>query len=265
MLTFFRRHHMRTMLLMLALSSAAACSSSSEPKSPDQRARVELTPDTLLLGRGDRVQLTVRAFGPDGREITGRPVLFSTDDSRVAVVGSPDNSIGDPGFLIAVGAGSTIIRATVDGVTGTAHVGVVVADTNFTLTHFNGSAIPVLVAADSVIFDGQPEFDEVYVDGGTFVLSGLQQLRYALTVHVSQYHVFQVGDRVERELRLQAIAEVDHGLVTVGANGSLSMLSEFIGPHLEHSATLTTDGYLVHFHEPGDDFVSDLQYRRVGP
>ena len=43
------------------------------------------------------------------------------------------------------------------------------------------------------------------------------------------------------------------------------MLSEFIGPHLEHSATLTTDGYLVHFHEPGDDFFSDLQYRRVGP
>jgi hypothetical protein len=54
-------------------------------------------------------------------------------------------------------------------------------------------------------------------------------------------------------------------VVTVGANGSLSMLSEFIGPHLEHSATLQSDGYLVHFREPGDDFFIDLTYRRVTP
>src|SRR5690348_7899579 len=218
MLTLLHEHHARSTLALLALLGAAACSSSSEPKAPEQRARVELTPDALHLGRGDRVQVTARAFGPDGSEITGRPVIFSTDDSLVAVIGSPDNVIGDPGFLIAVGPGSTTIRATVDGVTGTARVGVVVTDTNFTLSHYNGSAVPVLVAADSVIFDGQPEFDEVYVDGGKFVLSGLQQLRYALTVHVSQYHVFRNGDTVQRELRFQLNAEVDHGIVTVGAN-----------------------------------------------
>jgi hypothetical protein len=228
-------------------------------------SQVELTPDSLHLGRGDRMQMIARVTGQGGREITGRHITFSSDDEQVAIIGSPENSVGGPGFLIAAGPGATTLRATVDGVTGTAHVDVVVADTNFTLSHFNGTAVPVLVAADSVVFDGQTEFDEVYVDGGTLVLSGLQQLRYALTVHVSQYHVFQTGDTVQRELRFQLNAEVDRGIVTVGTNGSITMLSEFIGPHLEHTATLTADGYLVHFHEPGDDFVSDLQYRRVTP
>jgi hypothetical protein len=74
-----------------------------------------------------------------------------------------------------------------------------------------------------------------------------------------------VGDTVQRELRLQFLGEVDRGVVTTGANGGLSMLSEFIGPHLEHSATLQSDGYLVHFREPGDDFFIDLRYTRVTP
>jgi hypothetical protein len=43
------------------------------------------------------------------------------------------------------------------------------------------------------------------------------------------------------------------------------MLSEFIDPHLEHSAMLQPDGYLVHFREPGDDFFLDLRYKRVTP
>jgi hypothetical protein len=150
-------------------------------------------------------------------------------------------------------------------VTGTVHVGVVVADTNFVLTHFNGIALPALVAADTVMFNGVKEFDEVYADTGTFILSGLAQERYNLGVHFSQYHVIRTGDTVQRELRLQFLGEFDRGVVTVGANGSLSMLSEFIGPHLEHSATLQSDGYLVHFREPGDDFFLDLKYERVRP
>jgi len=189
---------------------------------------VEVTPGTLSLGRGDRLQLgaTVRAQG--GRTIANRPVSFTSDDSLVATVGGPQSQIGAPGFLFARGAGSTTIRATIDGVTGTAHVGVVIADTNFALTHFNGAAIPALVAADSVDFFGVREFAEVYADTGTLVLSGLLQPRYALSVRFSQYHVFRVGDTVQRELRFRFNGEVDHGVVTTGANGSLTMLSEFM-------------------------------------
>jgi hypothetical protein len=57
----------------------------------------------------------------------------------------------------------------------------------------------------------------------------------------------------------------DRGVVTVAPAGSLSMLSELIGPHLEHSAALQADGYLVRFHEPGDDFLIDLRFKRVAP
>jgi len=150
-------------------------------------------------------------------------------------------------------------------VTGTAHVGVVVADTNFVLTHFNGVPLPALVAADTVTFNGVKEFAEVYADSGMFVLSGLAQERYSLNVHFSQYRVVRNGDSVQRELRLSFLGEIDRGVVTAGPAGSLSMLSELIGPHLEHSAALQADGYLVHFHEPGDDFFIDLRFKRVAP
>jgi hypothetical protein len=30
-------------------------------------------------------------------------------------------------------------------------------------------------------------------------------------------------------------------------------------------AALQTDGYLMHFHEPGDDFFIDLRFKRVAP
>jgi hypothetical protein len=227
--------------------------------------KVELTPPLLNLGRGDRVQVVARLVGQGNRTIVGRRIAFSSADSSVAVIGSPDNTVGGPGFLIAVGPGSTTIAASADGVTGTAHVGVVVADTNFVLTHFNGVPLPALVAADTVTFNGVKEFAEVYADSGAFVLSGLAQERYSLNVHFSQYRVVRNGDSVQRELRLSFLGEIDRGVVTVDQGGSLSMLSELIGPHLEHNATLQSDGYLVHFHEPGDDFFIDLRFKRVAP
>jgi hypothetical protein len=226
--------------------------------------RVDLTPGTLDLGRGDRQQMSARVFGQGDRAITGRPVTFTSDDTLVAVIGSPDNVIGGPGFLIAVGPGSTTIHASVDGVRGTANVSVVIADTTFALSQFNGSPLPVLVAADSVMFDGVPEFDEVYAESGTLVLAGLTQLRYQLDVRFSQYHVIRTDSTVRRELRLQT-REFDRGIASVGANGNLAMLSEFIGPRLEHTAALQPDGFLVHYRIPGEDSFLDLKYRRQAP
>ena len=227
--------------------------------------RVELTPGTISLGRGDRLQVAARAVGQGDRAITGRTVTFKSDDESIVTVGSPDNFLGSPGFLVALGPGSTTIRASVDGVTGTAHIGVVVADTTLALTHYNGAPLPVLVAADTVMINGVKEFAEVYADSGSLVLSGLAQERYNLSVRYSQYHVTRTGDTVQRELRLRFNGQVDHGIVTAGANGSLTMLSEFIGPHLEHAATLQSDGFLVHYQIPGDDSFLDLRYKRVTP
>jgi hypothetical protein len=84
--------------------------------------RVDLTPGALSLGRGDRLQVSANVFGQGGRAITGRPVTFTSDDPLVAVIGTPESTVAGPGFLIAAGPGSTTIRASIDGVTGTAQV-----------------------------------------------------------------------------------------------------------------------------------------------
>lgn len=228
--------------------------------------RVDLAPGTVSMGRTDRLPVAARVLGQGDRVITGRTVAFASDDTLVAVVaGPPFLGATDAGLLIALGPGSTTIRATVDGVTGTAHVGVVAVDTTFVLTQYDGAPLPALVAADSVEFDGVKEFDEVYADTGTLVLSGLLQKRYQLDVWYAQYHVFQTGDTVQRELRLRFRGQIDFGLVTVGEDGSLAMLSEFIGPVLEHTATLQPDGYLVHYRIPGEDLFLDLKYVRAAP
>jgi hypothetical protein len=53
------------------------------------------------------------------RVITGRTVTFTSDDSPVAIVAGPGSSGSTTtGLVLAVGAGSTTIRASVDGVTG---------------------------------------------------------------------------------------------------------------------------------------------------
>lgn len=226
--------------------------------------RVELVPNPLRLGRGDRVQVTARVLGQGNRPISGRTVTFASDNELVAAIGSPDNVIGAPGFLIASGPGSTTIRAHVDGVTATAPVEVVNLDTTFALTHFNGSPLPVLIDADTVEFNGVKELAELYAESGTFVLSGLLQKRYQLDVRFTQYAVTRTGTTVTRVPRLTT-REFDNGLVTSNTNGNLAMLSELIGPHLEHTASLEQDGVLVHFQVPGDTFFFDLRYRRLPP
>jgi len=221
-----------------------------------------LTPQDITMGRTDRLTITARAVGQGDRPITGRTVTFTADDEQVAVVYGPIPSTSS-GLLIAVGSGSTTIRANVDGVTGTAGVGVVDADTTFTLTQYNDSPLPMLVELDSTIVDGEKLFFEVYADSGTLVLSGRLQERYELDVEYSVYRLIGSGDMVERELVLQSRGQHDAGVVTVGANGSLSMLSELIGPHLEHSAMLLSDGYRVHFRIPGENSFLDLTYERL--
>ena len=90
---------------------------------------------------------------------------------------------------------------------------------------------------------------------GRWCCRGSQQERYQLDVQVLAVSRDPHGRHGAARASFAASSpRIDHGLVTVGANGSLSMLSEFIGPHLEHTATIQPDGYLVHFREPGDDF-----------
>jgi hypothetical protein len=222
--------------------------------------RVELSPGILHLGRGDRLTLAARVFGQRDRAISGRTVTFTSDDTLVAAVGG----IGYlPDYVRAMGAGSTTLRASVEGVSGTATVAVVNADTTYALTQYNGSPLPVLIAADTVTINGVKEFDEVDAESGTFVVSGVLQKRYQIDVRYTQYHVIRMGDSVSREPRF-AQREFDRGVFTVFDNGSLVMTSEYIYP-LVHTAVPVDDGFLVHYRIPGDDSFLDLRYRRVTP
>jgi hypothetical protein len=228
--------------------------------------RVELTPATINMGRTDQLPVTARVLGQGDRAITGRTVTFTSDDSLIATVAGPVSAASpNTGLLIAVRPGSTTIGASVDDVTGTAVVEVVDADTTFVLTDYEGSPLPVLVETDSVSVDGETRYFELYADSGTLVLSGLLQERYQIDVEYSGYHVTQPGDTVGRELILQVRGQFDRGVVTVGANGSLSLLSEIIGPRLEHTATHQGDGYRVHYRIPGEHVFLDLRYQRAAP
>ncbi len=222
--------------------------------------RVEVSPSILHLGRGDRLTLAVRVFGQRDRAISGRVVTFTSDDTLVAAVGGVGYL---PGYVRAMGAGTTTLRASVEGVTGTATVDVAAADTVYALTQYNGSPLPVLIAADTVTINGVKEFDEVYAEAGAFVVSGVLQKRYQIDVRYTQYHVIRTGDTVTREPRF-AQREFDRGVFTVFDNGSLVMTSEYIYP-LVHTAAPVDDGFLVHYRIPGDDSFLDLRYRRVTP
>ena len=221
---------------------------------------VEVEPGNLTMGRSDRLSLTTRVIGQGGRVISGRSVAFTSDDTLVAIIGGAGYP---PDYLRAVSPGMTTIHAAVGGIAAAALVNVVDADTAYALTHYNGSPLPVLVAADTVMIDGEKEFDEVYADSGTFVLSGVVQKRYQIDVRYTQYHVIRDGDTVTRVPRF-AQREFDRGLVTVSAGGRLDMESEYIYP-LAHTAVPDADAYIVHFRIPGDDSFLDLRYRLVSP
>lgn len=222
--------------------------------------RVDLTPATLDIGRGDQVQVSVRTFGQGDRPIAGHAITFAADDPRVASIGAPINPVGGPGFLTAVGAGSTTIRATVDGVTGTARANVVIADTTLTLTEFQGAKVPVLISSDSVLIDGVPELAEVVAESGTLVLSGIKALRYQVDVRIIQYRVTRIDGIIQRVPRFEQ-HRFDRGLATVAANGDLAMTSELVFP-LAHTATAEPDGFRVRFNIAGDDSFFDLRFKR---
>jgi hypothetical protein len=76
-------------------------------------ATVLLTLNASTLTDGQTTQAVARAFDAAGVEIFGRPVTYASADPAVAVV-------SNVGLIAAMGAGTTAISATIDGVTGLA-------------------------------------------------------------------------------------------------------------------------------------------------
>ncbi|HEX8429721.1 MAG TPA: Ig-like domain-containing protein, partial [Longimicrobium sp.] len=87
------------------------------PPTPVAVARVRVQPDSAFLNIGERVDLSAVATDASGNALTGRVVVWSTANAGIATVSAN-------GVVTAVATGSVVIRATVDGVSGSATINV---------------------------------------------------------------------------------------------------------------------------------------------
>ena len=84
-------------------------------RGPAAVARVDLTPDSMVVLPGQTERFFATAYDADGNVLTGRAVTWASSDSMVAAV-----STG--GTVSAVRPGTTRVSATVEGVSGSAKV-----------------------------------------------------------------------------------------------------------------------------------------------
>lgn len=113
----FRRGTLSAVALVGAL--ALGCSGDS-PTGTDGPVveQVTLTPESATLMVGETRAFTASASDVNGTAISGRAIVWSSGDVNIA------ESQGD-GVFLSVGIGTTTIRATIDGVSGTSTVEVV--------------------------------------------------------------------------------------------------------------------------------------------
>jgi Bacterial Ig-like domain (group 2) len=121
-------------------------------------ASVDILPATFTLVEGESRAAQAVPRGPEGETLTGRSVTWATDAGRIATV-------DDTGMLAAVGAGETTLRATVEGVTGSAPVTV--------LTGPSVALSRTAVSFTAVSGDDSGTETVTVTNGGHGVLSGL--------------------------------------------------------------------------------------------
>lgn len=214
---------------------------------------VQVLPGEITLARGEIRPVGVKVEGQGGRIVPGRLVSITSDDPAIVTI--------DPaGRARAVSPGVTMVRATADGVSGAARV-VVTAENVTLILSRNGSArLPLLVASDSVTWNGVRELHEVYMESGQLELSGTMQPRYQIEVRYAEYRVINANGA--RALQLVTTSrEYDRGVVAYDSRGDLMMTSDYISP-LAHTASPENGGLRVRFRIPGSDEYLDLLYRR---
>lgn len=215
--------------------------------------QVSVLPGDLQLRGGDVMVLGVRVQGEGGRDVHGRVVTITSDDPAIA-------SIDASGRVHAIAPGVTLVRATSEGVVGTARVEVSALPATHELRRVGADRLPQLVSADTVTWDGVREYHEVFLEGGTFTLSGGANPTYAIDIRYAEYRVSgPVGQRTYVYLMSQH--ERDFGTVARDARGDLLLTSTFIYP-LHHTAAADADGMRLRFRIPGEDTILDLRYTR---
>lgn len=120
---------------------------------------VRLSVSQLLVGTGDVAALAAEAVDSAGRVLRGRTVAWSTDAPGIAAVADGD--------VTGVAEGVTTLRASVEGVEGTAEVDV------FTAT---GQQVPELASVDAAVVAYMRAYD---VPGGVVAVAREGRLVHA--------------------------------------------------------------------------------------
>lgn len=214
---------------------------------------VKVLPESLSMGRGDIRSVGIRVEGIGGRNIIGRSVTITSDDPSIATIDAA-------GRVRAIAAGTTRVRATADGVSGTAKLTVLAANASLSLHELNGVRLPAFITSDTVTVFGKKEYHEVYAERGDLVLSTTGLARYQVDVRFVEYDVRTVNGQKVMEIRGTS-RESDFGVVQYDARGDLLMTSEYYYP-LSHTAIAEGSGFSVRFRVPGTNNYMNLKYRR---
>jgi uncharacterized protein YjdB len=104
----------------LSASAAVTVATSGGGGSGPAVATVSVTPSTSTIGTGATVQLTATTRDAGGNTLTGRSIVWSSSNTGVATVSGS-------GLVTSVAAGSAVVTATSEGVSGSATVTVTAA------------------------------------------------------------------------------------------------------------------------------------------
>lgn len=98
-------------LLWALVATATGCDDPAAVQAPTPVSTVDVYAPTAFLHPGDVLPLTATPRSPEGLPLTGRTVVWSSDDPAVA-------QVAPSGILTAVAPGTTRVRADVEGKAG---------------------------------------------------------------------------------------------------------------------------------------------------
>ncbi len=105
-------------LSMACLTVASTCEEMGST-APERVARVDVFPPSARIGVGETADFTAQALDANGAVLTGKTFTFSSSNTAVATVANP---AANPATVTAVAAGSAMITATTEGITGSAQL-----------------------------------------------------------------------------------------------------------------------------------------------
>jgi len=182
---------------ILAVALLAACELPSRPGNPV--ASVTVAPTSASVHVGDTLRLSATPWDSSGNILAGRSIAWTSDSTAVATVTSS-------GLVRAVAAGSSTIRATSEGKTGTAAV---------TVTASGGGSAPF--GHVFVVTEENHDYASVIGSSAMPYLNSLAQqyglaTQYYANTHpsIGNYFMLATGQIITNNDRYSTIVTVDN-------------------------------------------------------